>query len=81
MLTGHLPIENWHERIGYPAIADAILDRLIHNAHRIKLNGGKSIPFVPYDQSKEFNPSDVLGIYSRSLMQQAEVKKAAIKAE
>jgi len=54
---------------------------LIHNAHRIKLNGGKSIPFVPYDQSKEFNPSDVLGIYSRSLMQQAEVKKAAIKAE
>jgi len=45
------------------------------------LNGGKSIPFVPYDQSKEFNRGDVLGIYSRSLMQQAEVKKAAIKAE
>lgn len=43
--------------------------------------GGKPIPFVPYDQSKEFNPNDVLGIYSRSLMQQAEVKKAAIKAE
>ena len=30
---------NWHEQIGDPTIADAILDRLIHNAHKIHLKG------------------------------------------
>jgi hypothetical protein len=39
ILTSQLPIENWHEYIGDPTIADAILDRLIHNAHRINLKG------------------------------------------
>jgi DNA replication protein DnaC len=39
ILTSQLPIENWHEHIGDPTIADAILDRLIHNAHRINLKG------------------------------------------
>jgi DNA replication protein DnaC len=37
---GTSAIENWHEHIGSPTIADAILDRLIHNAHRINLKGG-----------------------------------------
>jgi DNA replication protein DnaC len=40
IVTSHLPIENWHEHIGDPTIADAILDRLIHNAHKIKMKGG-----------------------------------------
>jgi len=40
MITSQLPIENWHDQIGDPTIADAILDRLIHNAHRIQLKGG-----------------------------------------
>ena len=40
LITSQLPIENWHEHIGDPTIADAILDRLIHNAHRINLKGG-----------------------------------------
>jgi DNA replication protein DnaC len=40
LLTSQLPIENWHEHIGDPTIADAILDRLIHNAHCINLKGG-----------------------------------------
>jgi len=40
LVTSQLPIENWHEHIGDPTIADAILDRLIHNAHRINLKGG-----------------------------------------
>jgi DNA replication protein DnaC len=39
LLTSQLPIENWHDHIGDPTIADAILDRLIHNAHRIQLKG------------------------------------------
>ena len=40
IIATQLPIENWHENIGDPTIADAILDRLIHNAHRINLKGG-----------------------------------------
>jgi DNA replication protein DnaC len=40
LITSQLPVEHWHENIGDPTIADAILDRLIHNAHRIHLKGG-----------------------------------------
>ncbi len=40
LVTSQLPIENWHDHIGDPTIADAIMDRLIHNAHRIQLKGG-----------------------------------------
>jgi DNA replication protein DnaC len=32
-------LENWHESIGDPTLADAILDRLVHNAHKINLKG------------------------------------------
>ncbi len=39
IVTSQLPVENWHEMIGDPTIADALLDRLIHNAHRIHLKG------------------------------------------
>jgi DNA replication protein DnaC len=37
LVAGQLPHEHWHEQIGDPTLADAILDRLIHNAHIIKL--------------------------------------------
>lgn len=40
LVAGQLPLENWHEQIGDPTLADAILDRLIHNAHKIQLRGG-----------------------------------------
>jgi DNA replication protein DnaC len=40
IITSQLPIENWHEIIGDPTIADGILDRIIHNAHKINLKGG-----------------------------------------
>jgi DNA replication protein DnaC len=39
IVTSQLPIEHWHEIIGDPTIADAILDRLVHNAHRLTLKG------------------------------------------
>ena len=39
IITSQLPVENWHEMIGDPTIADALLDRLVHNAHRISLKG------------------------------------------
>jgi len=39
VITSQLPIDRWHEIIGDPTYADAILDRFIHNAHRIELGG------------------------------------------
>jgi DNA replication protein DnaC len=42
VITSQHPVETWHDRIGEPTVADAILDRIIHSAHRIKI-GGESI--------------------------------------
>jgi DNA replication protein DnaC len=39
LVTSQLPIEHWHEQIGDPTLADAILDRLVHSSHKIKLKG------------------------------------------
>lgn len=39
LIATQVPIEHWHEAIGEPTIADAVLDRLLHNAHRIQLQG------------------------------------------
>jgi len=40
VVTSQIPVEKWHEYLDDPTIADAILDRLIHNAYKIKLKGG-----------------------------------------
>ncbi len=39
IITSQLPIALWHEAMGEPTIADAVLDRLLHNVHRIELAG------------------------------------------
>jgi len=39
IVAAQLPIEHWHENIRDPTIADAVLDRLVHNAYKIKLKG------------------------------------------
>jgi DNA replication protein DnaC len=39
ILTSQISIAHWHEQIGDPSIADSILDRLVHNAYRLELNG------------------------------------------
>ena len=39
LLTSQLPVASWHAQIGDPTIADSILDRLVHNAHRLELQG------------------------------------------
>lgn len=39
LVAAQLPVKHWHETIGDPTLADAILDRLIHNAHKISLKG------------------------------------------
>ena len=39
IITSQLPLSTWHEVIGEPTFADAILDRIVHNAYRLELNG------------------------------------------
>jgi len=39
VVASQLPVNHWHEAFGDPTVADAILDRLIHSAHRITLQG------------------------------------------
>jgi len=39
ILTSQVPVTHWHEQIGDPSIADSIMDRLVHNAYRIELDG------------------------------------------
>ena len=43
LITSQLPTEHWHEYIGDPTLADAILDRLVHRSHRIHLQGKESM--------------------------------------
>ena len=39
LVTSQLPVEKWHACIADPTFADAILDRLVHNAYKFKLKG------------------------------------------
>ena len=39
IIASQLPIEHWHQMIGDPTMADAILDRLVHNAYKMNLKG------------------------------------------
>ena len=40
LITSQLPVDQWHAYIDEPTLADAILDRLVHNGHRVNLKGG-----------------------------------------
>ena len=40
LVTSQFPVDKWHNMIGDPTLADAILDRLIHSAYKIELKGG-----------------------------------------
>jgi DNA replication protein DnaC len=39
ILTSQFPVENWHELVGSPTLADAIVERILANSHRIELQG------------------------------------------
>ena len=56
ILTTQLPIEQWHQFIGDPTIADAICDRLLHQAHILKIDGKSGRELA---QLKEANLTDV----------------------
>ncbi len=39
IVASQLPVEHWHEIMEIPTLSDALLERLVHNAHRIHLQG------------------------------------------
>ncbi len=58
ILATQVPIERWHDMIGDPTYADAILDRLLHNAYRIELRGDsmrRRKPSLPVDEKYKSN--------------------------
>lgn len=57
IVTSQLPIEKWHEMIGNPTIADAIMDRLFSNAYKFKLTGDSLRP--PAKNEQENNKKDL----------------------
>ncbi len=42
LVASQMPTEHWHEFIGNPTLADAILDRLVHNVYKLNLKGGST---------------------------------------
>ena len=54
IVTSQLPIKLWHEAIGDKTLADAILDRLVHNAYRLELEGDSMRKF----RAKNLNQED-----------------------
>ncbi len=58
IITSQLPVSKWHEVIGEKTIADAILDRIVHDAHRLELHGEsmrKKRPAEPQNNTQENN--------------------------
>lgn len=39
IVASQIPVQDWHALIGEPTVADAVIDRLVHSAHRINLDG------------------------------------------
>ena len=59
IVTSQLPVAHWHEALGEPTVADAILDRLVHNAYRLELKGGsmrRAEPAEPCDGDADPTP-------------------------
>jgi len=57
LIAGQLPIEHWHEYIGEATLADAVLDRLLHNAHRLPLKGESLRKRHPQSLDSQQQPS------------------------
>lgn len=54
VIASQVPVEHWHEIIGDPTIADAILDRLVHNAHKLCIKGESIRKTKAKDDNLEF---------------------------
>lgn len=59
MVTSQLPVDAWHDSLDHPTLADAILDRLVHNAYRLELRGEsmrRKRALVSHDTPPENSP-------------------------
>jgi DNA replication protein DnaC len=61
LITSQFPVSQWHELINDAAVADAVLDRLVHNAYRLKLKGESlrktiAVPDIPGSSSAALIP-------------------------
>lgn len=54
IITSQIPVKNWHDIIGDSTIADAILDRIVHNSYRVELDG----PSLREKDAKELEEKD-----------------------
>jgi len=53
VFASQLPVGKWHDHLGDPTIADAVLDRVVHNAHRINLKGPTLRPTKSQEKTKK----------------------------
>jgi DNA replication protein DnaC len=71
IVTSQLPVANWHEALGDPTLADAILDRLTHNAHRLELRGDSLRRSGPPTDQDEPHPPTRRGRPTRTAVENA----------
>jgi len=65
-----LPIDKWHDVIGEPTFADAILDRIVHNAYRLELDGPPQRSLRRTREcSKISDPASARGLVRRAVLQ------------
>lgn len=58
IITSQLPVNKWYDVIGEKTIADAILDRIIHDAHRLELKGEslRKKKNILHENQHDYNP-------------------------
>ena len=59
LITSQLPVPTWHDVIGEPTLGDAILDRIVHNAYRLELDGPSMRKLKASDEIEPSAPSTV----------------------
>ena len=58
LITSQLPVDAWHDVIDEPTFADAILDRLVHNAYRLELDGHSMRKTIETTKTKTVDGND-----------------------
>ena len=76
LITSQLPIDKWHDVIGEPTFADAILDRIVHNAYRLELDGPSMRKIKAAEPGAAVPQSDPLDATSANVTPTTSVKGA-----
>ena len=66
LLTSQMPPDSWHEVVGDPTVADAILDRIVHRAYRIDLDG-ESMRRPPQAATRPSSPAQPDGLHGQTV--------------